>query len=181
MNNDYKFLQVALLRDDLSLFKKDANSVDVNASSDVTGMNILHYYISNSSKFNYSSEQLIEYLVGQRGVDVNMVDDEGLSPAYYSVVRVRKDILETLMKYGANFELPDDDGNTPLFKAVANFRGEKGYLDIILLLLNKGADINRKNKHGNSAKDYILRVSKGIDMDLNPKERDLRPFLKDYI
>ncbi|MDB5013345.1 MAG: ankyrin repeat protein [Daejeonella sp.] len=58
------------------------------------------------------------------------------------------DMVELLIKNGADVNAQSQDGSTPLQLAAAN---EK--LDVVLLLLKHGADANKKNMAGKTALD----------------------------
>ncbi len=180
MNSDYKELQAALISNNLDEFIRETKHLDINSVSDLTKMNILHYYISKSSSLNYNPNEVINYLLKERGLRINEQDKEGLSAVYHSVANKRDDILKILIRSNANIELADNDGCTPLFRAIHSFRGEKKILEIIFLLLNNGSSLECKNKMGISPKHLIIQRGKSIDLNLNPKEWDLQTHLKDF-
>ncbi|MNL80702.1 hypothetical protein D3C87_2076200 [compost metagenome] len=70
-------------------------------------------------------------------------------------------------------------GNTVLWRAVKNYRGEKALLDIILLLLKKGADIDKKNNYDRSSRDMI--EDRKANVTSGKAESDLSEALKAYL
>jgi ankyrin repeat protein len=54
-----------------------------------------------------------------------------------------REIVELLLKHGADINQADDEGRTALFKVV-----NKGYRDIVKLLLDHGADVNKARIYG---------------------------------
>lgn len=54
-----------------------------------------------------------------------------------------EEVIERLLKYGANLEAPDIEGFTPLHYAV-----EEGNLPVVAFLIKKGADIHKRSKTG---------------------------------
>ncbi|XP_059174821.1 serine/threonine-protein phosphatase 6 regulatory ankyrin repeat subunit B-like [Physella acuta] len=77
--------------------------------------------------------------------------DQGLSLA---CKHGRLFIVQILVFYGANIETKDDNENTPLLICA-----EKGFTDIALLLVDKGADINSYNKDGDTALLLSIQTS----------------------
>ena len=53
--------------------------------------------------------------------------------------------VKLLLDHGADVNVKDEDGETPLFCASNN-----GHKEIVKLLLEHGADVNAKNNYGNS-------------------------------
>lgn len=69
---------------------------------------------------------------------------------YYATCGDRADVVRLLLAHGADPDLREGGGLTPLHRAV--FRG---FYDVAVLLLNGGADVNaRSTKHGTA--DYLL-------------------------
>lgn len=91
----------------------------------------------------------------KRGCKVNDVDEDGrtalLGAVYHSPVSVR-----LLLEAGANVNLPDRDGNTPLHLCVQNVFEKENILSVTLLL-KYGANVNALNKAGLSPLDIANR------------------------
>ena len=90
--------------------------------------------------------EIMKALMAQR-INVNNVARGGATPAKPLMLAVeygKENIVELLIESGAQIEAMDDNGNTPLIKAVA----EDQRIHIVKQLLNKGANVNAKNHHG---------------------------------
>jgi len=82
--------------------------------------------------------------------------------------------LERLLKEGADVNVKDDYGRTPLHVAA-----EKGEVEIVKLLLEKGADVNVKNNNGQTPLHYAasggyteivkLLLERGADVNVKNK------------
>ena len=59
-------------------------------------------------------------------------------------------IVEALVKAGADLELRNKDGETALFAAVTRRQGEKGQLEIIKFLVSKGAKVDVVTNNGST-------------------------------
>lgn len=68
---------------------------------------------------------------------------DGWTPLMNAVLVSDRRGAETLMDFGANLELKDDEGRTALHIAV-----EYGIVDMTRMLIDRGADINAKNADG---------------------------------
>ena len=74
----------------------------------------------------------------QRGADPNKEKGfSGSTPLHLAVMEKNVDLVRMLLEKGAHLETKDDDGSTPLLKAVKDGALE----DIIDLLLEHGADV----------------------------------------
>ncbi|XP_059138762.1 ankyrin-3-like [Physella acuta] len=84
----------------------------------------------------------------------------------------REFLVKILIFCGANIETRDEDDNTPLLKCA-----EKGFTDIALLLVDKGADINSYNKDGDTALLLSIQASGSSELVrrlLDNDKRDLK-------
>lgn len=93
--------------------------------------------------------ELVKTLIS-KGYDVNEKDEHSFSPLHYAAQNFSTNILcldiaKFLIDSGIKIETKDCYGNTALFRAVANFRGDPA---MIQLLLEKGADKFNKNDYG---------------------------------
>ena len=81
--------------------------------------------------------------------DLDAVDSSGRSCLCWAAARGDEDSLNTLISYGANINLPDGQGNTPLHHARA--------VTCIDMLLNAGADLHARNRFGHTALHAVCR------------------------
>ncbi len=82
------------------------------------------------------------------GTDINKQDGAGFTALHFAAQENNFGIAKLLIERGADLEIRDVYGNTPLIRAVSSSKG-KG--EIIDLLLQHGADMNVKNDYGVSA------------------------------
>lgn len=74
------------------------------------------------------------------GIDINIVDEDGLSALHWACDRGYLQIVEYLISKNANVNIEDSDGSTPLHYAISS----ESY-DCASYLIRHGADINHKN------------------------------------
>ena len=77
----------------------------------------------------------------EKGAAIDEKDMQGLSALHCAVISNVPDIAEYLIKQGADINIRDNFGNTPLMKAGLN-------VDMIKLLLDYGADRTVENNRG---------------------------------
>ena len=96
---------------------------------------------------------LIEMLAEQ-GLDMNMNDDEGLTPLHHAAACGQLESVRTLLRLGGRESMTKVAGNagTPLHQAVGN-----GHKDIVSLLLNEGCPINVVDSKGRSVLHYAAQ------------------------
>lgn len=96
---------------------------------------------------------LIEKLVAE-GADINKkkttLDLEGTAPLHLAVEYERIEAVKALIRLGAKVNLKDHHGTSPLMQAATL----KSSHEMIMVLLNAGADINDQDKVGMSALDW---------------------------
>ncbi|MCJ1462733.1 hypothetical protein MMC07_001336 [Pseudocyphellaria aurata] len=76
----------------------------------------------------------------EKGVDINMQDDYGMTPLHDAVLSNSEGIARLLLRKGAEIHTKDGDQRTALHLAV-----EKSYESMAQLLLDNGAQINSKD------------------------------------
>lgn len=171
---DYKKLQKAVLSLKADAFLKEVEKLDIKATSTSgTGMNILQYAITALPDLTVPFRELLKICVA-KGLNLESKNKEGLTALHFAVAHKRLDPLRALIEMGAKIDPVDNDGFTPLYLAVSTYSGEPELLEIVRELLRKGADPNKKNNSGVSAKDFANTVGEGIDEGYNAKEWDLR-------
>ncbi|KIM13193.1 MAG: ankyrin [Sulfurovum sp. FS08-3] len=101
----------------------------------------------------YASVELIELLM-RYGVDIHGLNEDGLSALDVAIKFKRNDVVDFVIKEGISVnETQRRSGINPLMLACCF-----SDLAIIETLLNHGADINKVDKSGMSAKDYAKRL-----------------------
>lgn len=84
--------------------------------------------------------------------NINIQDDDGCSKLHDATVGNRYTSARLLLEYGADPNIRDSiDGSTPMFLAI-----EKGYEDILILLLQNNAEPNAINDDGVSAAECAI-------------------------
>ncbi len=137
--------------------EKILTAYDVN-SVDEYGSNILHYYIKYVSSIDISADKFI-YAVKKKGInlDAKQTKREQLSALHLAILTKNKLITELLLSEDIIIDTTDANGNTPLFKAVFNYRNDDPFF--IKYLCEKGANVNLKNNHDVSPIDLAERIS----------------------
>lgn len=86
----------------------------------------------------------------QRGADPNIRNKKGVTPLQLATSLGFTDGVEALIKGGASINIADQTGETPLISAV-----HARNVALVRLLLGKGADPDRNDNSGRSARDYM--------------------------
>ena len=110
------------------------NCMDID-KKDSQGDSYLHHVVArNNSAF-------VELLLN-RGADVNVINNNGLTPLYcvqtYAVAKL-------LLEHNANMEVKKHNGATPLF-----YLAEKGLYEVVELLVQQGANTKNISNTGNT-------------------------------
>ncbi len=100
----------------------EGGSVEVNFMDDV-GQTLLNWAAA------FGTHEMVEFLC-QRGADVNK--GQRSSSLHYAACFGRPQIARVLLRYGANPDLRDEDGKTPLDKA--RERSDEGHREVASIL-----------------------------------------------
>ncbi len=164
-------------------YKADPNKRDRELRS------VLHIAINNSSPRIDSTSEM-EALLMDSGADVNAVDKRGRTPLHYAFVKMNNwndssviDPIETVTtlcaKININVDVPDNWGKTPL-----HYAAQRSSTICTVFLLNRGAQLERKDRHGNtplavaflnSHPDYAITLierSADVSQWVNPEYRE---------
>jgi ankyrin repeat protein len=155
-------LHAASLGDDTETVRLLVNAgVNVNAA-DFAGFTPLIHAAANR---NLDTVRLL--LAG--GADVNARSGDGSfqkvkvgsialghwTPLTASVSLATPELVRTLLDAGAKVDVPDVRGMTPLMLAVAHDRQN---IEVIRLLIARGADVNAKSRAGETALDWAVKI-----------------------
>lgn len=101
------------------------------------------------------SPEIVSYLAEQ-GLDVNHRDQDDETPLTNSIARLnRADVVKALLDVGADPNLINKNGFTPLHLAI-----DKNNPEIINILLDNGADIAKTDHEGNTPLAVAIKESK---------------------
>lgn len=134
----YTPLLRAILVDEVALL------IDLGADPNVRdnfGRTLLHRAASENNL------SFIE-LLASKGADINIrATQDGNTPLHEAVSANKIESAALLVEKGAKLEVKDDNGYTPLHRAVVN-HAYSNYRPIVEMLIGKGANINSTNNNG---------------------------------
>ena len=122
------------------------HGAEVNALNKVD-RNALHVAIIDKAPI-----ATVELLL-KSGVDVNQKDTHGSTSLLYASTTTT-DCVRLLLEHGADTNLPNKLGQSPLMLSIRPPNRKRTHCDIPKLLLNAGADVNAKDKFQRSPLHY---------------------------
>jgi len=112
------------------------------------GQTLLHEAISHGQ-----AEYALFML--DKGINVYQADYRGATALHFAAFYRLADVTSRLLANHANPNATDEHGNTPLWVAVFNARGDYA---MVQRLLDAGADPTRKNRYGKSSWDFACQI-----------------------
>jgi hypothetical protein len=137
-----------------------AAPVSVTQTEKVHGRNcLMHCGLDPQSKdirdVDLKCAAIVEVLL-DAGANLSHVDNHGWNAVAMGSVKGMSRFCEVLMDQGVDGDLPDDEGRTPLMKAINH-----GFLNVVNVLLKRGANVTRKDKNGWTCMHYAVRQAAG--------------------
>ena len=123
-----------------------ANGANTNYRNPATGLSAL------AAAAAEGHSPTLRLLVRTGKADVNLPDLSGRAPIFYAMEHNQEDALRTLLALGANPNVQDNAGVTPLMRAAA--KNQKGIVQI--LLKQKGTDVKTQDLQGRTALIYSV-------------------------
>ncbi|AYD40205.1 hypothetical protein D4Z93_06600 [Clostridium fermenticellae] len=150
-SSDYKSIYRSIEQGNLPNIREYLNS-DKDIDSDFEIQSILHYAINNCEN-NYVDT--IKLLIESDNVNINSHKSKfSETPLHRLCARANPyiNLVELLLKKGADVNAVNISGKTPIFYCSFNYSCE-----LLNLLVKFGADVNAKDKYGNTLlhDDYI--------------------------
>ncbi|XP_077394935.1 E3 ubiquitin-protein ligase HECTD1 isoform X2 [Festucalex cinctus] len=118
----------------------DTGAFEVNFMDDV-GQTLLNWASA------FGTQEMVEFLC-ERGADVNR--GQRSSSLHYAACFGRPQVAKTLLRHGANPDLRDEDGKTPLDKA-----RERGHSEVVAILQSPGDWMCPVNKSDDKKKKDV--------------------------
>ncbi|KAI8269515.1 hypothetical protein K4K58_001183 [Colletotrichum sp. SAR11_239] len=142
---------------------------DFNAAVPSNGKTPLFFLLDLDRNATFLALKLLEY-----GPDCKVVDCEGNGVLHVALAKSNPDarIIKKLIESGAEVNLRNKSDMTPM--DVMSLSGEYA-IEIWDMLLNAGADINAKDKHGCTA---IFRMVKSRTSDRKDPHRDMKAMIE---
>ena len=120
----------------------------------------INYKLSDSNKTALhlaasSGLDAMVYKLIRLGADINARDFNLQTPLHEASAKGHKKVVEILVNEDAAIDAQDSDLQTPLFHPLFHWlsqtprSNQADHMDIIKLLVDKGADINAKDRFGN--------------------------------
>lgn len=149
-----KLYNILILKD-FNKVKEFINDYGLEAV-DKDGNNVFLYCVSDKT-FNMLAKKMIEQI---KDLNINFQNKTGNSALHIAVTNKDMDLLELLLKNkNIKIDISDCNGDTPLTKALFLF-DKRFDEDIVIKLLDCGADINKFDKYGYRLNEYIKSMNK---------------------
>ena len=153
-SDGYKFLEAIKKKEAEKVEKAlgEPGSTVLNTRDVSTGRGALHI-VTERRDITW-----LRYLV-QKGANVNIRDDRGITPLQIATNLGWMDGVEYLVEQKADVDGSNNSGETPLIDAV-----HRGNTQMMRLLLEGGADPDRADNSGRSARDYAKLPGKSAQV-----------------
>jgi len=133
----------------------DLISVFEKCEIDATG----GYPKATALSFHNIPEELVRWL-SANGADINIADEIYGTTPLHEHVTYNNDIVAVLLELGADIDIKDNNGNTPLHMAAGN-----GFnINNVQLLVLKGANILSENLKGETPLLFALKRANNINI-----------------
>ncbi|WP_162046290.1 ankyrin repeat domain-containing protein [Vibrio taketomensis] len=139
-SNTEIYFELAQYGDLLALKRLISSDPSITNHKDEYGFNALHLAVTEDN------HQVIAFLVNA-GININEQNNDGITPLH---IAGYPDVAELLIQLGANIEIEDSVGNTPLLTYAME---AEGYSTMKVLLMY-GANPTHKNNSGKTALSY---------------------------
>lgn len=157
----FKFLEAVKKKDGDAVTQalKTPGSTIINSRDITTGETALHIVTQRRDVV------WMQFLLAQ-GANPNIADVKGVTPLVLATQLGFLEGAETLIGKGAKIDVPNATGETPLIAAV-----HRHDIPMLRLLLRSGADPDRADSSGRSARDYAKLGGSNLIAEIEKNER----------
>lgn len=150
--NTMPLIKYIYQKDYAALKRAVSDGVDLNIA-DMDGRTaIIHAVLDENA-----DSKMVQFLI-QNGANPNIKDKEqNWTALHFAASGQKLEVVTKLLDLGAIVDTEDIFGNTPLWRCVLN---SKINLDVVKLLLEKGANPNKLNKKGVSPRILAESIGK---------------------
>ncbi|WP_208130734.1 ankyrin repeat domain-containing protein [Hymenobacter sp. KCTC 23674] len=108
----------------------------------------------------YTNNTLLAWLIDNRA-DINHQDRDGYTALHCAAERKNELGAKLLLEAGAQIDIADIHGNTPLWTAVFNAKGD---MRLVQLYVQAGANLDNLNKYQRTPRQLAETIA-GIDLE----------------
>ena len=150
----YKFIEAVKKKDgnEVQMMLDKPGTTVVNARDISTGRTALHFVVDRRDV------TWIRYL-GQQGANPNIADDDGVTPLMLASRLGFIEGVQALIGVGAQVNVANKAGETPLIFGILSRNRP-----LVEVLLQAGADAERRDNAGRSARDYASDDARMMDL-----------------
>ncbi len=164
----------------------DSNSIDVNSymNDEYYDPLIMEVLTSYGYKEETERTEMLRYLL-EKGANPNIYCKSGYNSLHIAVQQQKLiKSLDLFLDYGADVNLPDNNGGTVAYWAIQSFpwrtEGEERqiHLNSIEKIMMLGADLDYKNKHEVTPRKWLEHTSEDVKKlveDCEKRERIYKP------
>ncbi|XP_034947315.1 ankyrin-1-like [Chelonus insularis] len=148
----------AKIVDDMNFFKITCNAIQNGSleivqlfleygvhinNTDAGGKTFLHFCATCKFQSSNVGCDIAEFLLG-RGININAESSEKNTPIIHAIINNNTELVKIFLKYNANIQYANLEGDTPLHKAAEHMVDE----EIVNVLLSHNAHVDVVNKKG---------------------------------
>ena len=108
----------------------------------------------------YDNSNLLNWLIDNQA-DVNRQDRNGYSALHFAAQEKRVEVAKLLLEAGAQIDVLDIHGNTPLWTAVFSAKGD---MRLVQLYVQSGANLDSLNKYQRAPRQLAETIA-GVDLE----------------